>query len=241
MEVFALVVLGVFVAAVAATLICQFRTDYSFVQSVMYLLCWLLTKLLWRVRVVNAIPVAPGEGALIAANHRSSIDPFFIQISARGRFVHWMVAHEYFKLPIIGYFLQQTGAIPTTRAGSDTKATREAIRFAQNGELVGVLPEGKINQTDEFMLPVRPGAATVAIRSGVPIVPCYIEGAPFNKEFWSPFLMRAKVRVEYGQPIPVPEISDETSRRDVARELMLQVVTELARLAKQTDFRPQIR
>jgi 1-acyl-sn-glycerol-3-phosphate acyltransferase len=229
------------VLAFIAILICSARTEYSLVQSAMFLLCCGIVRLLWRTTVENKIPVPYRQGALIAANHRSSVDPFFVQVSS-GRVVHWMVAHEYFKLPVIGYLLRQTGAIPTTRGGSDTKATREAIRLAQNGELVGVLPEGKINQSkDRFMLPVRPGAAMVAIRAGVPIVPCYIKGAPFNKKFWTPFLMPAKVRVKYGEPIPIPDNVDESSRRQVAEQLTLKVVAELARLAGENDFVPTLR
>jgi 1-acyl-sn-glycerol-3-phosphate acyltransferase len=241
MTIFGFIVLSVLAVAILATLVCWVRTQYSLVQSAMFLTCCLMTKLLWRTTVVNEIPIAKGQGALIAANHRSSVDPFFVQISSN-RTVHWMVAHEYFKIPVIGYLLRQTGAIPTTRGGSDTKATRESIRFAQSGELVGVLPEGKINQTeDQFMLPVRPGAAMIAIRAGVPIVPCYIEGAPFNKKFWTPFVMTAKVRVTYGEPIPLPEIVDESSKRAVAEQLTLQVVAELARLAGRDDFTPTLR
>jgi 1-acyl-sn-glycerol-3-phosphate acyltransferase len=241
MNVLGLIALAIVFLGLIAVLICQARTEYTFVQSVLYVLCCMLTKVLWRAKVVNKIPVPPGQGALIAANHRSSIDPFFVQISSR-RVVHWLVAHEFFELRFIGYFLRQTGAIPTTRAGTDTKATREAIRFAQHGELVGVLPEGKINQTDDtFMLPVRAGAAMIAIRAGVPIVPCYIDGAPFRKTFWSPFLRRAKVRIEYGRPIPVPENVAEESRREVAEQMILEVVAELAHLANRPDFKPTLR
>lgn len=237
-----IVVVTLLVIGLVGLLICRARTDYSLVQSAMYLLCCLLVRCFWGTHVLNKLPIPRGQGALIAANHRSSVDPFFIQVSARGRFVHWMVAEEYFKIPVVGYLLKQTGAIPTTRAGSDTKATREAIRLAHEGGLVGVLPEGKINQTtDKFMLPVRPGAALIAMRAEVPIVPCYIEGAPFRKTFWSPFVLPARVRVRYGEPIPMPREASRADHRKLAEELTLQVVAELARLAGQDDFEPMLR
>ena len=50
-----------------------------------------------------------------------------------------------------------------------------------------MLPEGRINTTDEFMLPVRPGAIVVALKAGAPIVPCYIEGAPYRGNPLEPF------------------------------------------------------
>jgi 1-acyl-sn-glycerol-3-phosphate acyltransferase len=139
------------------------------------------------------------SGAVLVANHRCSIDPFFVQLIA-GRRVHWMVAGEYFKTPLIGGLLRAFEAIPTNRGGIDTKAIKRAIAMASSGRFVGMFPEGRINRTQSPLLSIRPGAATVALRAGVPLVPIWIEGAPVGPSVLSPLLKPAKVRVVVGPP-----------------------------------------
>ena len=86
--------IGLALAALAYGLRLYFRSDYSFVETLLYLPAYLLTRLLWRVHFTNSAPEEIRGGAVLAANHRSSIDPMFIQLAARKR-VHWMVAKEY--------------------------------------------------------------------------------------------------------------------------------------------------
>ena len=56
-----------------------------------------------------------------------------------------------------------------------------AIRYAQEGGLVGLFPEGRVNTTDELLLPGRPGAALIALRARVPVIPCYVQGAALRR------------------------------------------------------------
>jgi 1-acyl-sn-glycerol-3-phosphate acyltransferase len=102
------------------------------------------------------------------------------------------------------------------------------------------LPEGRINTTDELMLPVRPGAIVVALKAGAPIVPCYIEGAPYRGTPWSPFLMRARARVRYGQPIDLSPYYGREKDGELVRNLLVQCVKAIADLAGQPDFEPRL-
>lgn len=138
-------------------------------------------------------------GAVLVANHRCSLDPFFLQLIAGTR-VHWMVAGEYFKTPFVGNLLRAFQAIPTNRGGVDTASTKRAIALAKQGRFVGMFPEGRINRTASPLLSIRPGAALVALRAGVPIIPIWIEGAPVGPSIFSALFMPAKVRVIVGTP-----------------------------------------
>lgn len=175
-------------------------SDYDFWESALYLPTYLMGRLLWRVHFTNAAPSELKSGALLVANHRSSVDPFFVQLAARRR-VHWMVAREYVEHPVFGLILKAAQVIPTNRSGMDTAATKAAIRLTKAGRLVGMFPEGRLNHTREPMVSVRSGAAMVAERAGVPIVPLYIAGSPYRREVWSPLIMPARVAITFGQPI----------------------------------------
>ncbi|MFO0941792.1 MAG: lysophospholipid acyltransferase family protein [Pirellulales bacterium] len=176
------------------------HSDYSTWETILYIPVFLVGRMLWRVSFTNSAPEALKQGAILAANHRSSVDPFFVQLAARRR-VHWMVAREFCEHFIFGKVLKPFMVIPTNRSGLDLNSTKLAIQFAQEGRLVGMFPEGKINITSAPLLPIRGGAAMVAIKTGVPVIPLYIEGSPYCRTVWSPILMPARVRITFGEPI----------------------------------------
>lgn len=193
--------LGLLVLAGAYAVRLYRQSDYSTWESCLYLPTYVVGRLLWRVHFTNQPPAAlRTSGGVLAANHRSSVDPFFVQLAARRR-VHWMVAKEYCQHFAFGPLLRALQVIPTNRSGMDTAATKAALRIAQAGRLVGMFPEGRINKSAAPLLPLRGGAALVACRSQVPLIPLWIEGSPQGKEIWSPLLMPARVRITFGQPI----------------------------------------
>jgi 1-acyl-sn-glycerol-3-phosphate acyltransferase len=150
-----------------------------------------------------------------------------------------MVAREYCESPALKWFLGSCEVIPVRRGGIDTAATKAAIRMAASGEVVGMLPEGRINMSEELLLPARPGAALVALKARVPIIPCYIQGAPYRRYPWSPFIMPARVEVRFGAPIDVePWLAngDDTA----AAQLTLHALKAIAALAGQPEFEPSL-
>jgi len=215
------------------------RSPFTPVQSALYALNVLIARILWDARISGRLPVSADEGAVIVCNHRSSVDPCFIAL-ATDRVVHWMVAKEYWRLPVLGWFFRTCKAIPVGRGGVDTAATKSAIRLAARGGLVGMLPEGRINTTDRVLLPGRPGAALVALEARVPIVPCYVHGSPYDGTFWSPFLMRAGVRLTWGRPIDLSEFYGRQRDREVLKMLTKRLLTEIALLAGEADYRPEL-
>lgn len=208
------------------------------VQALMWLGAYLLCRLLWRARWHGRLELTEHEGAVIVCNHRSSVDPFFIQTTTY-RKTHWMVAREYCELPVLGRLLATCEVIPVRRGGVDLAATRAAIRLAASGELVGMLPEGRINQTEQFLLPVRPGAALVALKARVKVVPCYIRGAPYWRCVFSPFCMPARVEVWIGPPLDFSSYYGREDEPGVLEAVMRQIVQAIARLAGRPDFQPQ--
>jgi 1-acyl-sn-glycerol-3-phosphate acyltransferase len=214
-------------------------TEYTASQTFFWLLARFLTRVMWRTKIEGPFPI-PGAGkAVIICNHRSSVDPFFVQVSLR-RVAHWMVAREYCVHPVFGFFLRIAEVIPVNRGGIDTASTKAAIRIVSEGGMVGMLPEGRINTTEQFMCPVRPGAIVIALKAQAPIVPCCIEGAPYRGTPWSPFFMRARASVRYGQPIDLSPYYGREKDSDLVRQLLIQCVTAIAELGGHADFQPEI-
>jgi len=229
----------ILVAPLIALVIALARSNMNPFQCLLWTVAFLLCKLLWRARWPGWMPLTEGQGAVIVCNHRSSVDPFFVQ-SGTGRKVHWLVAREFCEHPAFRWFLGACEVIPVNRGGVDTAATKAAIRYVADGGLVGMLPEGRINMTVEFMLPARPGAALIALKAKAPIVPCYISGAPYRRYLWSPLLMPARVEVRFGQPVDLSDLFDREGEEGVIQEAMRRVLRALADLAGRPDFQPQL-
>jgi 1-acyl-sn-glycerol-3-phosphate acyltransferase len=213
--------------------------DFTLPQWCLWVSCIFITRVLWCVRIPRLEIATRERGVVFIANHRSSIDPFYFQ--SRLFFpMHWMVAREYCEHPAFRWFLKQCEVIPVNRGGVDIRSTKSAINLAQQGGAVGMFPEGRINTTDRLMLPVRPGVVLTALRANALIVPCHIEGSPFDKTAWSPFFMAARVRIRVGTPIDLNGEDAERFKQDEAGKCMREIVRQIALLANQPDFEPQL-
>ena len=215
-------------------------SGYNPIQWGFWLLACYFVRIQWRTRLPSEFPLA-GEprGAIVVSNHCSSIDPFFMQVLQK-KAIHWMVAKEYCEHWLFGLFLRPCAVIPVNRGGVDTSATLAAIQYVQKGELIGMFPEGRINTSDDLMLPGRPGAILIALKARAPIIPCYIKGSPYGGTAWSPLVMRARAELICGKPIDLSAHYGKEKDHELVRSLLLDVMKEIAKLAGREDFEPQL-
>jgi 1-acyl-sn-glycerol-3-phosphate acyltransferase len=233
------VVLGCAVVLALAILRALRHPVYTPLQRLVYSYGFFMARVLWRAEVKGRFKLPPGQGAIIVCNHRGPYDPAFIQLAA-GRVVHWMVAKEYSRSPYLAWFFRIVRSIPVSRAGIDTAATKMAIRYVRHGGWVGLFPEGRINTTNALLLPGRPGAALIALRAGVPVVPCYVTGSPCKDGIFASMLTPAKVRLVIGSPIHIPVAENEKPTRQAMEALTIRFLREIAKLAGEPDFHPQL-
>ncbi len=164
----------------------------------------------------------PSQGPVVlVANHISLWDPPFLACSIR-RPVHFMAKEELFKIPLLGRIIKALGAFPVKRGKPDRNALRLAAKYLENGEILGLFPEGTRSKSGELLQP-HPGAALFALRSGAPIVPVGLMGTRTT----FPLTLRGHIRVKIGKPMVYPElyntkISNEDLER-VSAEIMLRV------------------
>jgi 1-acyl-sn-glycerol-3-phosphate acyltransferase len=192
------------------------------------LLTWSIRLVLWtlgftriiRTEIVNA-DVVPVQGAVIlAANHSSMIDVFFI-LGALRREAIAMAMAELWKSPLTRWLVEVLGQIPVVRGDSESgkQAMESAAHALEDGALVGIFPEGKCVKPGD-VVPYRPGVAVLSKDTGVPIIPVRIVNAnavlPLDKKFPR---FGNTVSVIFGDPIhpdefaTVPELLDEVQRR----------------------------
>ena len=203
---------------------------FRITRMILWSLAWLLVGL--RVEGVHHVP---RHGAvLVACNHLHNADPFLISF-AIPRPVHFMAKRELYRIRPVGWLLRVLGAFPVDRGKADRAAIRRAEATLAQGIAVGMFPEGTRSVTAALQ-PAFPGAALIAWRGGVPVLPVVITGSerlPLNgAKSRSP--ARAgrgpgrRVLVRIGPPFDLPRERD--GRRLSAEEGTALLMTELARL-----------
>jgi 1-acyl-sn-glycerol-3-phosphate acyltransferase len=151
-----------------------------------------------------------------------------------------MVAREYYNMPLASYAFRSVTSIPVNRGGIDTAATKMAIRLAQEGGLVGLFPEGRVNTTHELLLPGRPGAALIALKARVKVIPCFVSGLPYDGTALGSFFMSGNARVTVGKPIDLSRYFGREGEKAVLQDLTRLFLVEIAKLAGVDDFEPQL-
>jgi 1-acyl-sn-glycerol-3-phosphate acyltransferase len=142
----------------------------------------------------------PSQGpAIIICNHISGLDPPLIQ-SAFPRLITWMMAREYYEKKALRWFFEMVGAIPVDRGGRDLAATRAALRALAAGKVLGVFPEGRIEQNSK-LLPFQTGVAMMALRMKVDVIPCYLDGSQRGSEMLEACLKRQQAKLVIGQKL----------------------------------------
>jgi 1-acyl-sn-glycerol-3-phosphate acyltransferase len=178
-------------------------------------------KLVYAVKTEGAEHI-PAEGpVIIAPNHKSFWDAFFIAAATK-RPIRFMGKSELFEGPW-GKVLLRLGAFPVRRGESDEEALATARRILHDGGLLALFPEGtRVRDPEELGDPKR-GAARLALETGATIVPAAITGT--EKLFAGPLPRPGRVRVSFAAPVavqraePTPEAAGDLLSRQVWPEV----------------------
>jgi 1-acyl-sn-glycerol-3-phosphate acyltransferase len=162
-----------------------------------------LLRLWFRMHVSGADHIPESGAAIIAPNHKSFWDSFFIGVCTP-RHLRFMAKTELIEGPY-GRLLVRLGAFPVRRGQSDADALETARTILQQGGLLALFPEGtRIRDPDELGHPRR-GAGRLALETGAPLVPAAISGT--EKLFLGPIPKPRRVQVAFSEPILVSEIA----------------------------------
>jgi len=181
-----------------------------------YFITYFLTKVLswvyfpFTAHQTNKIP---RKGAFIlASNHISNLDPVVLGICSVRR-LEFMAKIELFK-GILGFFLTNLGAFPVKRGEADFGAMREALRRLKLGRVVLIFVEGTRRIGNEPSK-AQGGVGFLAMKSGVPIVPVFVQGTEKVMAPGTKFFKRGRVVATFGDPFSVKDAPtyEEASQR----------------------------
>ena len=160
---------------------------YSLVpEFLMRFLIWLLVHTVYRLDKSGMENIPESGPAVLVCNHVSFVDGLVIA-AACPRPVRFVMDHQIFRIPVLSFVFRTGRAIPIAPAREDPQALERAYddiaKALEEGDLVGIFPEGKIT-SDGNLSPFRPGIGRIVARTPVPVIPLALRG------LWGSFFSR---------------------------------------------------
>jgi len=219
-------------AIVDSRIVGQTRSTKIFYAIVRGLVVGLCRSYL-RLRVIGLDNI-PKEGAFIfAPTHRSTIDIPVASAATRRR-MRFMGKDTIWKYKTIGKFMTGLGAFPVTRGTADLEALKRCIAILNSGEPLVMFPEGTRHYGPEVQ-PLFDGAAYVALKTGVSIVPAAIAGTEDVMRSGSKAIRFKKCRMVIGKPISAEVSGGGRASREQISELTVKLQHEMQLLLDEAN------
>ena len=184
---------------------------YLMPDSLLRLVGFLITRLLYRIRTVGHENLPDKGPALLISNHVSFIDALLL-MAVVPRSIRFVVYEGFYRKPLLRFLLKTMRAIPVAadqRPRDLIRSLKEASSALKNGEIVCIFAEGQISRTGG-LLPMNRGFEFILKGVETPVIPTFLDGVwgsifsfSGGKFFWKrPLAIPYPVRVVFGAPLP---------------------------------------
>jgi 1-acyl-sn-glycerol-3-phosphate acyltransferase len=191
-------------------------------------------RLFFKIRVEGREHIPERGPAILASNHISFCDSFFLPLVLPRR-VRYVAKAEYFDNWKVAWFFRANGHIPIRRGeGADWKRAMDAAAGALDaGELFGIYPEGTRSK-DGRLYRGHTGVAMLALRTGAPVVPIGFIGTDKAQPVGSKMIWPFKaITIRIGPPLELKAPEGQRSGQRALRAMTDSVMTEIQRLSGQ--------
>ncbi|MET8772562.1 lysophospholipid acyltransferase family protein [Streptomyces sp. NPDC004658] len=197
-----------------------------------------LLRVVFRPRIEGLEHVPASGPAIIAGNHLSFSDHFLMPAILKRR-ITFLAKAEYFTGPgvkgrLTAFFFRSAGQIPVDRSGKEAgqAAIREGLGVLRRGELLGIYPEGTRSH-DGRLYKGKVGVAVMALKAGVPVVPCAMIGT-FEAQPPGKVVPRIHpVTIRFGEPLDFSRYAGMEQEKAVLRAVTDEIVYSILALSGQ--------
>jgi len=176
-----------------------------------------------KITVIGRENVPTDRAVLYIGNHRSDFDVLLLYEYFVGP-TGFISKKEMLKVPLLATWMRNIGCLFLDRKNlkSGMQMMLDAVKKIQSGVSISIFPEGTRNTTAEPLLPMRNGSLKIAEKSGCPIVPVVLNNADSIFEAQMPWIKRAHVILEFGQPIYTDQLTKE-EKKAIPQQLAAQI------------------
>ncbi len=205
------------------------RVFYRIIRFLIEVFC----RVYFRLRVFGSDNIPKTGAFILAPIHRSNVDTPIVSVVTKRR-LRFMGKDSLWKIKPIGVILSALGGFPVTRGSADLEALKRCLAVLKLGEPLVMFPEGT-RQSGPKIHPLFDGAAYLAIKADVPIVPVGFGGTEGVMPKGSKMVLPRRCSVVVGKPIYPPKSETgrlpRTATTDLTAELIaaLQVVFDQAK------------
>lgn len=195
------------------------------IRSIVRGICYILAKIIYRVKVEGLENVPENEACIICGNHVHALDAPVLLATVK-RNINFMAKEELWKSAGFRFMAKCYNVFPVKRGKNDTEAIRMALSILKEKHILGMFPEGTRNGLERGIKP-KNGAVNIAIRTKVPIIPFGVVGD------FKPF---KKVTYRFGKPMDFSGYEEQAKEKEVVDTLTREVMAKVIELRDGTKL-----
>lgn len=176
-------------------------------------------KIVFRIEKINEENLPLDEPTIVCANHLNIWDAVGLVVSSKRRII-FIAKEDLFNNAFLSWIGHLFDVIPIKRGMRDMEAMKRCIKCLKNGQTIGLFPEGTRRGLEKGAK-VQNGAAYMALKTGVKVVPVGISGS------FKPF---SKVYLNYGKPLDFSQNKDKIPEKDQLNEATKQIMDNIIML-----------
>mgnify|MGYP001309566372 CR=1 FL=1 len=184
----------------------------SWFRSFARFIVGMLVGIFFRCRVIGRQNIVSKGPIIVVANHPSLLDPPLVGTILRREAI-FIAKDGLFKSRFNSWLLKALGAFPVNRSQLSREALKKAVEALNSNKVLVVFPEGGRSSKGQ-MKEALPGAAMLASRYGVPVLPVGVVGTEKVTGFTG-FIRRHRISVIIGEPFYLPTGKDKTDREQL--------------------------
>ena len=194
------------------------------IRTIVAKLIQIFCIIVFRVKKVGEENIAKEGAYILCANHRSNWDPPILVASTK-RKMYVMAKEELFKNNFIRWFAKKCCVFPVKRGKMDLDSIKFSLKILKEGQILMIFPEGTRNGMEKNGR-AQNGAAFMALRTGVPVIPVGIQGEmkPFHK-----------VTLHYGKPLDFSEYKSNKPEKEVLDKVSKEIMDNIIMLTNEKD------